>query len=220
MFYVPESQVMENLPVIWAILEQVVTDWQNISKEFSTLHLAKENIMDPETLNWLRPRLFKCLYSYVIFFFMLENGYHFVYSELNHVNNDLDLRVKHNKPPKRTEFIISLWKLRNFTIAHWAGTEKSAISDSITGRQWGYAFMHSVRFDKWVDAIEHIVPGFSGVTIASISETHNRCTEYLSEFDHICTEYLKGIILQMPKTKNGLEYHGWRWTEAGLVSTR
>lgn len=217
---VPDPQVMENIPVVWDMLEQVIKDWQATSKEFSSLNLAKESFLDPETLAWLKPRMFKCLYSYVIFFFMLENGYHFVYSELNRVNNDLDLRIKHSKPPKRTEFINSLWKLRNFTIAHWAGTEKSAVADSIAGRQWGYAYGHSARFDKWADAIEDIVPGFSGVAIASIPETHNRCTNYLSEFDQTCAEYLRDVILQMPKTKNGLEYHGWRWTDTGLVSTR
>lgn len=202
------------------MLEQVVQDWKETSKEFSSLNHARENTPVPESFAWLKPRLFKSLYSYVIFFFMLENGYYFVYSELNRVNNDLGLRIKHRRPPKRTEFINSLWKIRNFTIAHWASTEKNVVTDSVAGRQWGYSFGHSSSFDKWAEFIEDIVPGFSGVAIASIPETHKRCTRYLVEFDQTCIGYLKDIVLHMPKTKDGLEYHGWRHTESGLVSTR
>ena len=66
-FYIPDPQVKENIPIIEAMLEQIIKDWQDISKEFCSLNLAKENHLDLETLTWLKPRLFKCYYSYIIF---------------------------------------------------------------------------------------------------------------------------------------------------------
>ncbi len=157
---------------------------------------------------------------YIIFFFMLENGYNFVYSELNCLNRELGLQIKHNKPPERTDFIKGLWKIRNFTVAHWAGAEKKNISDSAAGRQWGYAFGYKKHIDEWYGDMEHIIPGFPGVAIASIPETHNICSQFLKEFDQVCADYLKAVIAQMPKTLNGVEYNGWKWTDSGLVSTR
>jgi hypothetical protein len=220
---IPDRQVLENIPVIWIMLEQVIQDWTTASRVYPSFANVKEKakraVLEFEAFQRFKPRLFQCLFSYIIFFFMLENGYHFVYSELNRINRELGLRTRHNKPPERTEFINSLWKLRNFSVAHWAGTEKN-ISDSVAGRQWGYAFGHTKRHEEWAGDMEHLVPLFSGMVIASIPDTHARCSNYLSEFDIVCSDYLKAIIEQMPKTLNGVEYNSYRWTDSGLVSTR
>lgn len=224
LLYIPEQHVLENIPVIWMMLEQVIQDWSISSKAYPSFAKVKEKdkqaALEFEAFQLFKPRLFQCLFSYIIFFFMLENGYNFVYSELNRINRDLGLRISHKKPPERTEFITGLWKLRNYTVAHWAGTEQKNISDSAAGRQWGYAFAHTKRHEEWAGDMEHIVPGFPGIAIASIPETHDRCSNYLSKFDQVCADYLKAIIVQMPKTLNGVEYNGWKWTESGLVSTR
>jgi len=219
--YIPERRVLENIPVIWAMLEQVTQDWRTVSKEYPSFANVKDKdkrrVLEFEAFRRFKPRLFQCLFSYIIFFFMLENGYHFAHSELNRVNQELGLRLHHNKPPERTEFINALWKLRNYSVAHWAGTEKKHFSDSIAGRDWGYAFGHTKRHEEWAGDMEYIVPLFTGVAIKSIPETHARCSKYLSKFDKVCADYLKAIIAQMPKTLSGLEYHGYRWTNSGLV---
>lgn len=222
--YIPERQVLENIPIIWKMLEQVIQDWTNVSRVYPSFakvrRIGNHAVPDIEAFQLIKPRLFQCLLSYIIFFFMLENGYNFVYYELNRINRELELKVHHNKAPKRTEFINGLWKLRNYAVAHWAGTEKMNLSDSMAGRQWGYSFGHTKHLEEWDDDIEHIIPGFNGVAIASIPDTHDRCSEYLREFDQVCADYLKAIITLMPKTQNGVEYHGWKWTDSGLVSTR
>jgi hypothetical protein len=221
---IPEQQVMENIDVIWAMLEQVIQDWLTASRAYPSFAKVKERdkraVLEFEAFRGFKPRIFQTLFSYIILFFMLENGYHFVYFELNRLNRELDLRIRHSKPPKRTALINALWKLRNYTVAHWAATEKQQISDSVAGRQWGYAFGLAKRPDEWAGDMEHIVPGFAGVAIASIPETHVRCSKYLSEFDQVCADYLKAIIAQMPRTLNGVEYNGWTWTASGLISTR
>ncbi len=219
--YIPERQVLENIPVIWTMLEQVIQDWTTASRAYPSFANVKNKdkraVLEFEAFRGFKPRIFQCLFSYIIFFFMLENGYQFVYSELNRVNRDLKLGIRCKKPPKHTEFIEALWKLRNYTVAHWASPTRKHLSDSIAGRQWGYAYGHTKRHDEWGGDMEHIVPGFPGVALASIPETHTRCSKYLGEFDQICADYLKAIIAQMPKTLNGVEYHGWRWTDSGLV---
>jgi hypothetical protein len=222
--YIPESQVMENVPVIWTMLEQVIQDWTAASRAYPSFSNIKEKdkqaVLEFQAFQEFKPRIFQSLFSYTIFFFMLDNGYRFIYYELNRINRELELKISHNKSPKWTELIKSLWKLRNFTIAHWAGTEQIHISDSIAGRQWGYAYAHTKRHEEWAEDMEHLVPGFSGIHVGSIPAIHKGYTEYLSEFDHVCAAYLKAIIERMPKTLNGVDYHGWRWTDSELVSTR
>jgi hypothetical protein len=222
--YIPETQVLENIPVVWTMLEQVIQDWAAASRSYPSFGNVKDEekraVLQFEAFRSFKPRLFQCLFSYIIFFFMLENGYHFVFSELNRLNRDLELRIRHGKLPKRTPFIWDLWKLRVYTVAHWAETEKAQIADSVAGRQWGYSFGHTKSREEWAGDMEHIVPLFPGVAIASLPETHTRCSKYLRQFDQTCADYLRDIIAQMPRTRDRVEYHGWKWTESGLSSTR
>ena len=220
--YTPEKEVLENISVIWTMLENVTLDWKAISRAYPTSFAGikeedRRRELEFNAFEQLKPRLFQCLFSYIVFFFMLENGYHFVYSELNRLNQELGLRISHRKLPERTDFVKALWKLRNFTIAHWAGTEKKTDFNSIAGRKWGYGFGHSIRHKYWAENIERIIPLFQGVVIASIPDTHARCSKYLENLDQICTNYLKALAGQMPKTHDEIEYHSWKYTKSGLV---
>ena len=231
--YIPERQVLENISNIWVMLEQVIQDWTAAAKAYPSFSELKKKDrqtglrLEFETYMLFKPRIFQSLFSYIIFLFMLENGYHFVYYELNHLNRDLELKISPKKAPKRTEFINNLWKVRNFTIAHWASTEKKNLSDSIIGRSWG-SFFGSMRVmnvfekdpfgDELVGDMEHIIPGISITEIPSIPEIHNQCSIYLREFDQVCADYRKEIIAHMPKILNGVEYHSYKWTDSGWVT--
>ena len=129
--YIPETQVMENIPVIWNMLEQVIQDWTATAKAYPSFSSIdgkdKQAVLEFQVFQQFKPRIFQSLFSYTIFFFMLDNGFRFIYSEFNRINRELKLLIRHNKSPKWTELIRSLWKLRNFTIAHWAGTEQKQI---------------------------------------------------------------------------------------------
>jgi len=144
--------------------------------------------------------------SYITFFFMLENGYHYVYSELNDLNNKLNLKLPHDKPPRRTKFLNDLWAIRNFSIAHWAGTEKKNLADSIAGQSWG--MVHGVKthhqFRKWEWDIEYVVPLMSKYPMESIPEMHSACSRYLDEFERVCYEYLSAIKMKLPITLNNI----------------
>jgi hypothetical protein len=136
---VPNAAVLANIPVLWAILFRVIEDWLS---EASRYGLPLEIVVEEDkavalvnAIEMAKPRYIQRLFSYITFFFALENGYCLVYSQLNRINRKLNLKLRHPRPPKRSEFIERLWLVRNFSIAHWAGTEKQNL-DSIAGRSW------------------------------------------------------------------------------------
>jgi hypothetical protein len=219
---VPTSPVSINIPVLWKILDQVVGDWHLAAEEHQMAGSAES---DEKRLSFLtnaiesvKPRFIQCLFSYISFFFMLENGYHFIYSELNELNMTPALRLPHRKPPEQPEFIENLWAIRNYSIAHWAGTEQKKRIDSAAGRGWGMCFSASDA-TGWDWDIEKLQLGNiricredenAGITersfnlgTKSIPEMHIICTSYLGEFDEVCTEYLDAIKSRLPMTIDG-----------------
>lgn len=219
---IPASPVSTNIAVLWKILDQVVSDWQLAASEY---RLPSSVTSDEERITFLaraikgvRPRFIQCLFSYITFLFMLENGYHFIYSELNEINKTPGLRLSHGKPPKHPELVRNLWAIRNCSIAHWAGTEKKGQIDSAAGRGWGMCFSASGT-EGWDWNIEELQLGnirvcrydeITGMTecsfnlgTKSIPEMHTLCTSYLGEFDEVCTEYLDAIKSKLPVTIDG-----------------
>ena len=61
-----------------------------------------------DALESLKPRFIQCLFSYINFFFTLENGFQVLLSELCELNSELGLELKAPKRPKRTAYIHKL----------------------------------------------------------------------------------------------------------------
>lgn len=119
----------------------------------------------------------------------------FVYSELNDLNRKLGLKLKHDKPPRRPDFIERLWTVRNHSIAHWAGTERRELPESVAGLRWGWAYgsKAGAKRGRWDWDLEELVPLFSNQRLRSIPQTDIRCTHYPHAFDRACANYLAGI---------------------------
>lgn len=209
---VPDGIVSQNISVLQEILNLTVQEWKSAATIKKVLAKAKSDneriSLLGDLIEQLKPRLYHCVFSYIISFFMLENGYFYVYSELNELNRKLGLKLMHDKPPKRTKFLNNLWEIRNYSIAHWATAERKNLADSIAGRSWGMGFgvktHHQTKKGEW--DLEFLVPGISKYPMQSIPEMHDTCTQYLNEFDKVCYEYLNAIRTKLPITIGKIQY--------------
>ncbi len=204
---VPSGPVLQNIPVLWEILNLIVQDWKSaaaVGDSLKKLGSKQERLsLFGQLLRQLKPRIFSCFFSYITFFFMLENGYRYVYSELNHLNRELRLTLAHDKPPKHNRFLGDLWKVRNDSIAHWAGTQRKALAHSIAVDNWGFGFALKTEH-KW--DIEYCIPTHSKYPMQSIPEMHEICVKYLAEFDRVCCEYIRAIKMKLPITIGSTQY--------------
>jgi hypothetical protein len=222
---IPSSSVVMNIPALWEILNQIVQDWRSVASEYRLP--ASVNSDDHamtfamDAIERTKPRFIQCLFSYITFFFMLENGYHSVYSELNQLNRELGLKLQHDKPPKRTEFVNRLWRIRNVSIAHWADAGDKDSVDSIAGRGWGLSFSASgADARSWnLEELQTLVSRFrrhdkgTGATEISanlrtkpIPQMHSLCSSYLGQFDSVCASYLGDIKSRLPMAVGDRRY--------------
>lgn len=159
--------------------------------------------------------LIKCTISYITMFLMLENGFKALYEELNKLNKDLELNVKHEKIPTRDGYIRQLWLIRNKSIAHWADTTNKDLDrqaglylggyslrkdDDLVNAEWGIFGVS--KYDKQTGKTETSQPR----RLKSLPETHLHCSQYIRQFDNVCSEYLKKIQEKLPLTKGDRKY--------------
>ena len=217
----PSAPVVGNIPVLLQILDRIVEDWKtevSFYKKNLNKKATDEMVAFVSAMVDLKPRFIQCLFSYIMFFFSLENGYNLVYSQLNSLNRELNLKIGHGKPPKRTSLINKMWLIRNYSVAHWAGTEKKENLDSIAGR---YLESYCEKNDSGYD-LENLQFGAISLTnyndmtgevtestnrqVPPIPMLHKQCSSYLIEFDHICAGYLIDIKNQLPIVRGDVKY--------------
>ena len=233
---VPSMVVQQNISLAWKILTQIVEDWKSAAQDFQ-LRLEEE-VSDPVLLEFdviqnAQPRFIQCLFSYITFFFALESGYSLIYSQLNKLNKELKLNLPHDKFVERSEFVRKLWRIRNFSIAHWGATEKKEQLDLIAGRYWdwycseknneildieqmGFGIMKASR----LDINSKTAKSSADRKIESIPKTHQQCSKYLSKLDTTCVAYLASIKSKLPLVIDGRRYRNpeewkigrpWTW---------
>lgn len=219
---IPDEGVLHTIPLLWKILEQIATDWETEAGKY-----PPNTTPEPasEALEQIKPRFVQYVFSYIIFFFMLDQAYAFAYYQLNALNRELDLKVHHGKPPKETEFIKRLWAIRNRSIAHWATTDKGLdeiySTNSIAGRHWGMIFSTSY---EGTSVIRYLQLGFGeGIHLSRPDQTgsgstssdlgtkpipimHQLCSEYLGAYNEVCANYLSDIASHLPVTLGNHRY--------------
>ncbi len=201
---VPSPSSLGNIPFLRNILETIVKDWVDDCGVYAKLWgKDREHMLD--IIDEIKPRFIQRLFSYITFFFMVENGYYLVYSQLNSLNNDLALKIKHGKPPKKAELIYRLRRVRNWSIAHWSDTEKRHEKNAIAGRMLGVNW-------KKDDPLTELQFGSASVlgakdrNLPSIPKIHQQCVSYLDEFDEVCASYLLTLKLSLPIRIGHLQY--------------
>jgi hypothetical protein len=218
----PSSPVFGNISTLWIILEQIVNDWKSEANKYPKSVASKpgkELLEFHDAFETIKPFYIRCLFSYVVFFFMLENGYNYVYSQLNWMNKKLCLNLPHGKLPSRPDFVRTLWRIRNFSVAHWADTEKRQCIDALEGRDFGiFCALESGQYE-----LAQLQFGLTGATrddeasgkterskdrrTKPLLETHTLCSNYLKELDGVCSDYLSDIKARLPTSLDACQYY-------------
>lgn len=206
----PDASTLGNIPLLRKILDQIVQDWKSEAAKYNlpASRRARDHVRSTlffDAVDMIIPRFIQSLFSYIVFFFMVENGYHLVYSRLNKLNDDLGLHLPHGRLPQRTEFRERLWLVRNFSVAHWSGTENKRRLDSSAGRDWGIFWNQNASLEE----LQFGATGVSGSKnrqLEPLPEIHRLCSLYLDEFDEVCANYLLDIKSYLPLKVGSREY--------------
>ena len=204
--------VQGSIPELWRILNRVLQGWRSevlrVKETPTPLGPgAPVDLEDSHRLMALQWPFIQALFTYITFFFMLENAYRLLYSHLNRLNREIEAGAAHPKLPQRTPYIELLWHIRNKSIAHFASMERPS-PDSSAGRMLGvFAGTKDGRVD--LDGI-----CFGGMSVAgarsretvSLRDSHLLCVEYLKQMDVVCDEYFGAVLKYLPKTVNGMDY--------------
>lgn len=212
----PSISVHYNISLVWKILENLVEGWNQVVAEYQQELdvLSAEQTVESFILTQdIQPHFIQCLFSYITFFFILESGYKAIYSSLNGLNLTLELYLTHDKLPQWTKYIRKLRLIRNNSTAHFAGAEKANDLNSISGAMWepwwtlkdtGVVDLASTQFGgsgvSRQDPVTGEIQQSSDRQIGPISEVHRQCTEFIAQYDLLCTDYMKRIKANLPMT--------------------
>jgi hypothetical protein len=119
----PAPVLFSNIPLTRKMLQMVVEDW---GREASTIQLHLDNLSNEnektiyvaQAFFSLQPLFLKCLFSYAMFFVVLERIYGKFYQELTLLNKEPFFQVKHLKRPIADSYIEKVRRIRNYSIAH------------------------------------------------------------------------------------------------------
>ena len=168
-------------------------------------------------MQWMnfKPKYILCLFSYINFFFLLENGYKYIFHELKKLSFQLKLNLKIPKSPKRNKYIMKMRLVRNHTVIHWGGLDNKDKLNSSAGKNWGLS--HSTLDDSLIDLKFGCasVVGADDRTLEPLRETHQICSKYLKEHDDKCAELFHSIVKNLPIEINGKKYI---WTKPNSIS--
>jgi hypothetical protein len=203
---VPSPQLLENLPMLHRILEEVLEDWHRAIEPYE-VRLAR-SVESPDfvvvtAFAELQPVLLKCLFSYVFFFVAADSAYHTLYTSLNKANTIF--RVVHGKPPKSTSLVEKARSIRNWSIAHFPSSEPSHV-DSDAAMSWSPLTLSKPNDGKW-DLRRLTFGGFrvsctdkNGTRLQSqdfevegLDDLHRECRQYMENFDRTCVSYMNAL---------------------------
>ena len=122
----PGIDYIEAIPTCWKILDDLVIDWEIAASKYTFSQI--QNVNEKMTyalyaMDELKPKYILCLFSYINFFFLLENGYKYIFHELLKLSFQLKLNLKIPKSPKRNKYIMKMRLVRNHTVIHWGGLD-------------------------------------------------------------------------------------------------
>lgn len=208
----PPPQVLQNIPTLHWILEQVVEDWlravepyqAQIDKMGSNPDMSLTNILDG--LSELQAPFLKCLFSYAFFFVAADTAYTNLLRRLNRARDLSGLNPESPCPRSREPFVKMIRTIRNIAIAHISSGDTDSI-DSFSAMTWNPMSLSSVSGGR--PDLENLAfaPGYFRGTDASGRNVRSQdlevsglktphyghCLPYLESYDEICCDYLKEL---------------------------
>lgn len=202
----PPPQLLENLPTLHLILEEVARDWLRAVEPYAARLAAKTESADyvvSTAFIDLQPSLLKCLFSYVFFFVAADRAYGALYASLHLANRTL--RVAHGKPPKTTPLVEKAHSIRNWSIAHFPSNEASDI-DAHAAMSWSPMTLSKPNEGEWnlqnltfggfrlsyTDNDGNIVQS-RDFEVQGLHDLHQECRDYLEAFDAMCVAYMNAL---------------------------
>ena len=203
----PAPQLFHNIPMLHWILDEILNDWLRAVEPYQRqIDGAADNnarlYAELTGFDSLKPMLLKSLFSYALFFVAADNAYKGFYTKLNRAKKLSGIRLKHDKPPKKSPFIRKMITLRNIAIAHMS-SEKAKPIDAFAAMDWQLMSLSSKRGDK--PNLEELTfaPGrFRGfdksgqriqsqdLEISGLKTAHTQhCKPYLEQYDKVCCDY-------------------------------
>jgi hypothetical protein len=137
---IPSLDYAEGIATLWQILHLIPSDWARAAADFPLPNNSAKALYHLDALDSLKPRYIQCLFSYINFFFTLENGFQVVLTELGEINCELGLNIAIPEAPERPAYIKKMRLVRNKTVVHWGEPEKNQTPDSQAGRLWGFSW--------------------------------------------------------------------------------
>lgn len=197
------------IPTFWTILHNIVRDWEEAALKYPfppDLNTGERINYEMYAFDELEPQYIQCLFSYINFYFTLENGLNIFYDELKRLHYELGLSEKMPKKPKRDLYIDKLWRVRVFTVVHWGGPDKKHKLNSIAGRSWGLAYKNDVNNLIDLEFGYSSVVGAEDRVLKPIKETHEICTNHIIKLDEACASIMLKITSYLPLTIKGNKY--------------
>lgn len=226
----PDPTLLANISSLWRFLELVVEDWKRHKAAFQE---PIDRALNGEVLFYhrvnafaeIQPYFLKCLFSYAMFFEVLDQAYEQLYAELNVLNHQVELNVQHAKPPRRSTFVEKVKRIRDWSIAHprsiaHSRSRHASAIDSLAGASWTPMAWDAAEGQAWDlekltfgafrwrsrDRAGNVKAEAADFEIKGILEMDRQCTDYLQDFDAGCAEYLSAILARLPVIVGSHEY--------------
>jgi len=231
---IPNPLLFSNILMLWQFLDMIVIDWK---RDSISLQAAIDNSNNDNEVLFnlskafipLQPLFLKCLFSYVIFFVSLEGAYTRFYEELNLFNKQTFFQLAHEKLPKPTDYIKKVRKIRNISVAH-IGTKNDKLINSIAAMMWQPMTLSKKSDELWNldnitfgslrlihhDSSGHITDQSDDFEIKGIAELNGLCSQYLAEYDRVCSIYLQTIHTKLPIKINNNRYYAFNNIDVNL----
>ena len=212
----PPPQLLQNIPTLHWILEQVVEDWlravepyqAQIDKMGSNPDISFTNSL--VGFSELQAPFLKCLFSYAFFFVAADTAYTNLLKRLNRARDLSGLDLKSPDPPSREPLVKKIRTIRNVAIAHISSGDTDSI-DNFSAMTWNPMSLSSVSGGRPDLEKLTFAPGYFRGTDASGRDVRSQdfevsglktphyghCLPYLESYDEICCDYLKALQAEM-----------------------
>ncbi len=209
----PLPELFSKFELLHYFLDEVLEDWKKASAPYQAKIDAVSgdsvfSLPAADAFLKLQPIFLKCLFSYAVFFFATDSAYNLFYSQLDRANKISGLKVKHKKPPRKSNTIRKLKNIRNLSIVHIGSPKETSEIDKLSAIAWQPMSWRRKSNETWnINNMEFggfqrirrapdgtVLEKSQEITVSSLVDLHNECIQYLESFDKVCAEYL--LLLQ------------------------
>ena len=212
----PPPQLLQNIPTLHWILEQVVEDWLRAVEPYQAQidRMGSNPVMSfnhsLDGFSELQAPFLKCLFSYAFFFVAADTAYKNLLRRLNRARDLSGLNLTSPNPPCQKPFVKKVRTIRNIAIAHISSGDMDSI-DNFSAMTWNPMSLSSVSGGRPDLEKLTFAPGYFRGTDASGQDVRSQdlevsglktphygyCLPYLESYDKICCDYLKALQAAM-----------------------